>query len=194
MEHESFENAEIAKILNEHFVSIKVDREERPDVDRVYMTYLQVSNRHPCSHLVPILASPQATKGGGGWPLSVWLTPQLQPFFSGTYFPPTSEHRYGRPGFKEILLQLHQVWTTKSSDIISGSKDTIDQLNSAVEKQAASADSAADVISKTSVQTCFAYFANDFDDDQGGFGSSPKFPQPGRFDPNSSTLFTRAFR
>ncbi|CAF1030123.1 unnamed protein product [Adineta ricciae] len=144
MEHESFENAEIAKILNDHFISIKVDREERPDVDRVYMTYLQ------------------ATEGGGGWPLSVWLTPQLQPFFSGTYFPPTNEHQYGRPGFKEILLKLNEAWRTKSKDIIDGKNNS-------------------DVITNTSVQTCFAYFANDFDDDHGGFGTSPKFPQPVNF-------------
>ena len=84
MAHESFENEKTASILNEHFVSIKVDREERPDVDRVYMTFVQ------------------ATTGSGGWPLSVWLTPELKPFFGGTYFPP--EDRHGRKGFPEILL------------------------------------------------------------------------------------------
>ncbi len=79
MEHESFENEDIAAILNRDFVPIKVDREERPDVDRIYMTYVQ------------------ATTGSGGWPMSVWLTPDLKPFFGGTYFPP--DNRYGRPGF-----------------------------------------------------------------------------------------------
>ena len=79
MERESFENEAIAEILNQHFVPIKVDREERPDVDRIYMTFVQ------------------ATTGSGGWPMSVWLTPDLKPFFGGTYFPP--ENRYGRPGF-----------------------------------------------------------------------------------------------
>ena len=83
MEHESFENDAVAAVLNEHFVSIKVDREERPDVDRVYMTFVQ------------------ATTGSGGWPMSVWLTPELKPFYGGTYFPPTS--RWGRPGFVDIL-------------------------------------------------------------------------------------------
>ncbi|UJR36689.1 hypothetical protein I4U23_029406 [Adineta vaga] len=163
MEHESFENSEIAKILNDHFVSIKVDREERPDVDRVYMTYLQ------------------ATQGGGGWPLSVWLTPQLQPFFSGTYFPPTSERQYGRPGFKEILLKLNEAWRTKSNDIIDGSKDAVQQLTTAMEKQSVSTENTSDGITNKSIQTCFAYFANDFDDDHGGFGTSPKFPQPVNF-------------
>ena len=77
-------------MLNEHFVSIKVDREERPDVDRVYMTFVQ------------------ATTGSGGWPMSVWLTPELKPFYGGTYFPPSS--RWGRPGFVDILQEIARVW------------------------------------------------------------------------------------
>ena len=81
MAHESFENEEVAAIMNREFVNIKVDREERPDVDRVYMTFVQ------------------ATTGGGGWPMSVWLTPDLKPFVGGTYFPP--EERYGQPGFRK---------------------------------------------------------------------------------------------
>src|SRR5476651_1609587 len=90
MAHESFENEQTAAILNERYVSIKVDREERPDVDRVYMTFVQ------------------ATTGSGGWPMSVWLTPELQPFAGGTYFPP--EDRYGRPGFVTVLRRLAEVW------------------------------------------------------------------------------------
>ena len=90
MEHESFENEQIAEILNKNFISIKVDREERPDVDRVYMLFVQASS------------------GSGGWPMSVWLTPDLKPFFGGTYFPPDS--RYGRPGFADVLTQIHQAW------------------------------------------------------------------------------------
>ncbi len=90
MEHESFENPDIAAILNQHFVPIKVDREERPDVDRIYMLFVQAST------------------GSGGWPMSVWLTPELQPFFGGTYFPP--DNRYGRPGFGAILKNLAQAW------------------------------------------------------------------------------------
>src|SRR5712671_4119840 len=90
MEHESFEHAAVAGVLNEHFVSIKVDREERPDVDRVYMTFVQ------------------ATTGSGGWPMSVWLTPDLKPFYGGTYFPPAS--KWGKPGFVDILQEIARVW------------------------------------------------------------------------------------
>ena len=94
MERESFENAAVAAVLNEHFISIKVDREERPDVDRVYMTFVQ------------------ATTGSGGWPMSVWLTPDLKPFYGGTYFPP--ESRWGRPGFTEILGEIARVWRDRT--------------------------------------------------------------------------------
>src|SRR5687768_15462610 len=90
MEHESFENDAIAEFLNTHFVSIKVDREERPDVDRVYMSFVQ------------------ATTGQGGWPMTVFLTPDLKPFFGGTYFPPSS--KWGRPGFIDLLGELARVW------------------------------------------------------------------------------------
>ncbi len=90
MERESFENEGVAKVLNDLFVSIKVDREERPDVDRVYMTFVQ------------------ATTGSGGWPMSVWLTPELQPFFGGTYFPPSSQ--WGRPGFVDVLAEIGRAW------------------------------------------------------------------------------------
>jgi len=98
MEHESFENDAVAAALNRDFVSIKVDREERPDVDRVYMTFVQ------------------ATTGAGGWPMSVFLTPDLQPFFGGTYFPP--ESRWGRPGFIELLTQLSQAWRKDRRQIV----------------------------------------------------------------------------
>src|SRR5256884_8431318 len=90
MEHESFENETIAGVLNASFVAVKVDREERPDVDRVYMTFVQ------------------STTGSGGWPMSVFLTPQLKPVFGGTYFPPTS--RWGRPGFLDLLHELSRAW------------------------------------------------------------------------------------
>ena len=93
MERESFENERIAELLNRDYVAIKVDREERPDVDRIYMTFVQ------------------ATTGGGGWPMSVWLTPDLQPFFGGTYFPP--ENRYGHPGFASMLTQIADAWRTE---------------------------------------------------------------------------------
>ena len=91
MAHESFENPETAALMNKGFVNVKVDREERPDVDRLYMAYVQ------------------GLTGSGGWPMSVWLTPELKPFFGGTYFPPSDRH--GRAGFPSILLQILQVWS-----------------------------------------------------------------------------------
>src|SRR6201988_1812511 len=97
MEHESFEDPEIAKILNEHFVSIKVDREERPDLDQVYMTAVQ------------------RMTGQGGWPLTAFLTPDLRPFPGGTYFPP--EDKYGRRGFRKVLLMLADAWRTRRPEI-----------------------------------------------------------------------------
>src|SRR5438094_1521417 len=108
MAHESFENADIAKILNDNFVSIKVDREERPDVDRVYMTFVQ------------------ATTGSGGWPMSVWITPTLMPFYGGTYFPP--ESRWGRPGFIDILQEIARVWKTEPHKVIQSSEALTAQL------------------------------------------------------------------
>src|ERR1700732_2963477 len=93
MEHESFENEEIAKILNEHFVSIKVDREERPDLDQIYMTAVQMMTRH------------------GGWPMSVFLTPSLEPFYGGTYFPPADRH--GLPSFRRVVRAIADAWENR---------------------------------------------------------------------------------
>jgi len=98
MAHESFESEEVAAVMNREFVNIKVDREERPDVDRVYMTFVQ------------------ATTGGGGWPMSVWLTPDLKPFVGGTYFPP--EDRYGQPGFKKVLERVATAWKENQGKIV----------------------------------------------------------------------------
>src|SRR5438128_7222250 len=112
MEHESFEDPEIARILNEHFVSIKVDREERPDLDQIYMTAVQLLNQ-----------------GQGGWPMSVFLTPDMHPFFAGTYFPP--EDRYGRPGFKRILLAIAEAWRTKHDQVVEQSGQITEHLQEA---------------------------------------------------------------
>src|SRR2546428_6442575 len=108
MAHESFESADVAAVLNEHFVSIKVDREERPDVDRVYMTFVQATTR------------------SGGWPMSVWLTPDLKPFYGGTYFPPTS--RWGRPGFVDILLEIARVWRDERAKVAQSAESLMAQL------------------------------------------------------------------
>src|ERR1700722_20005471 len=108
MERESFENEEIAKVLNEFFVPVKVDREERPDVDRIYMLFVQAST------------------GSGGWPMSVFLTPKLHPFFGGTYFPP--DNRYGRPGFGAILSNLAKAWSEDRARVLASGAQVLDQL------------------------------------------------------------------
>src|SRR2546427_1766709 len=97
MEHESFENPSIAEVMNRNFVSIKVDREERPDLDQIYMTAVQVMT------------------GSGGWPMTMFLTPDLQPFYGGTYFPP--DDRYGRPSFKRLLLALVDAWKSRRAEV-----------------------------------------------------------------------------
>src|SRR4051794_30829009 len=108
MAHESFENPETAKLMNSLFVNIKVDREERPDVDRVYMTYVQ------------------ATTGSGGWPMSVFLTPDLKPFYGGTYFPP--EDRYGRAGFPAVLQRLADAWKNEHEKVLETANEAIKAL------------------------------------------------------------------
>src|SRR5271156_1410544 len=110
MEHESFENEEVAALLNRNFVPIKVDREERPDVDRVYMLFVQAST------------------GSGGWPMSVWLTPQLNPFFGGPHFPP--DNRYGRPGFRALLENLAKAWREDRQRVVESGAQVVDQLRS----------------------------------------------------------------
>lgn len=157
MEHESFEDAQIAAVLNEHFVSIKVDREERPDIDRVYMMFVQ------------------ATTGSGGWPMSVWLTPDLKPFFGGTYFPPTA--RWGRPGFVDILEQLARAWRTDRLDLVRSADDILERL-----RESSGADSAAPdrapVAGHDALVVGTQAFAEAFDSRHGGFGGAPKFPRP----------------
>src|SRR6185295_12186230 len=115
MERESFENKEIAAYLNEHFVSIKVDREERPDVDKIYMTAVQ------------------AMSGQGGWPLNSFLTPDLKPFYGGTYFPP--ESKYGRPSFLQVLQRINDLWNTKQTDIAASAHHLNDQLANLTSQQ-----------------------------------------------------------
>src|SRR6184192_2790575 len=108
MERESFENEEIAKLINDNFIAIKVDREERPDVDRTYMFFVQ------------------ATTGSGGWPMSVFLTPGLKPFYGGTYFPPTS--RWGRPGFPDLLAELARVWREERPKVDAAAAELLTRL------------------------------------------------------------------
>lgn len=154
MAHESFENPDIARILNEGFVSIKVDREERPDVDRVYMTFVQ------------------ATTGGGGWPMSVWLTPDLKPFYGGTYFPP--DDRHGRAGFASVLLHIQELWRNDRGRLVSSSKNLIESIRSHVEIEAAGSGG----VDRAVLDSAYERFASIYDADHGGFGQAPKFPRP----------------
>src|SRR3954471_24213684 len=153
MEHESFENDAVAAALNEHYVAVKVDREERPDVDRVYMTFVQ------------------GTTGSGGWPMSVWLTPDLKPFYGGTYFPPTS--RWGRPGFIDILQELARVWGRDRQKIEQSAESVTSQMRSSSQDAPAASVPGADVLPRIVAQ-----FRSSFDRRYGGFGESPKFPRP----------------
>ena len=157
MEHESFESREVADALNAGFVSIKVDREERPDVDRVYMTFVQ------------------STTGSGGWPMTVFLTPELKPFFGGTYFPPHS--KWGRPGFMDLLGEISGVWQHDRARVDFAAAELFDRLRSVAgadgRSQAESSIAGPDALAEAVEQYQVA-----FDRRNGGFGDSPKFPRP----------------
>src|SRR5437016_2397866 len=153
MAHESFENEEVAAIMNREFVNIKVDREERPDVDRVYMTFVQ------------------ATTGGGGWPMSVWLTPDLKPFVGGTYFPP--EDRYGQPGFKKVLERIATAWKENHDKIVEQGANIVAAL-----RESQSAATAEGKIDAASLDAAYKQLDSSYDPREGGFGNAPKFPRP----------------
>jgi uncharacterized protein YyaL (SSP411 family) len=157
MERESFESQEVAEVLNRHFVPIKVDREERPDVDRIYMAFVQASS------------------GGGGWPMSVWLTPDLKPFYGGTYFPPDS--RYGRPGFRAVLEHLGAAWQQDRPKIVESSENVIEQLKGYSRVEAAGEPR----LDASLLESGFYQFRRAFDSKLGGFGGAPKFPRPSVF-------------
>jgi len=153
MAHESFEDPAIAKLMNDNFVAIKVDREERPDVDRLYMAFVQ------------------ATTGGGGWPMSVWLTPEGKPFFGGTYFPPGDRH--GRVGFPSVLQQIAQLWEKDRARIEKEGTRVMEALS---ESHSASGEKfARDAVP---LARSFESFSRSFDQAGGGFGDAPKFPRP----------------
>jgi uncharacterized protein YyaL (SSP411 family) len=154
MERESFELESTAELLNQWFVPVKVDREERPDIDRIYMNYVQ------------------AATGGGGWPMSVWLTPDLYPFVGGTYFPP--DDRYGRPGFPAILKRIAQGWRDDRARIVESSARIIEDLR----RQSAAPADGPDHVPATVMDSAFQQFRRSFDAKLGGFGSAPKFPRP----------------
>src|SRR3954447_21796101 len=157
MEHESFENEEIAAALNADFVAIKVDREERPAVDRGYMSVVQ------------------ATTGSGGSPMTVFLHPGLKPFYGGTYFPPAS--RWGRPGFMDVLGELSRVWKHDRAQVDVAAAELFDRLKattgtdgrSLAETTVAGTDALAEAVEQ---------YQRAFDRVRGGFGDAPKFPRP----------------
>ncbi len=157
MEHESFESDKIARVLNDAYVAIKVDREERPDLDRVYMAFVQ------------------ATTGAGGWPMSVWLTPELKPFYGGTYFPPTA--RWGRPGFLEILGEISQVWRADRVRVEGSAESMLARLREAHAGQTTITSSTAAPRAAV-LGEAMGQFAQAYDARQGGFGDAPKFPRP----------------
>ena len=153
MAHESFENEEVAATMNREFVNIKVDREERPDVDRVYMTFVQ------------------ATTGGGGWPMSVWLTPDLKPFVGGTYFPP--EERYGQPAFKTVLERVATAWKENHDKIVEQGGRIVAAL-----RESQSTAAAEGKIDAAVLDAAFQQIDRSYDPKEGGFGNAPKFPRP----------------
>ena len=154
MERESFSDPAIAKIMNRSFVSIKVDREERPDVDRIYMSFVQ------------------ATTGSGGWPMSVFLTPDLKPFFGGTYFPP--EDRRGRPGFRTLLLRIAEAWGKDREKILASTE----RFTQALQKLANASVGDVGGLQKPVLERTYQKFKQSYDATHGGFGRAPKFPRP----------------
>jgi uncharacterized protein len=154
MAHESFEDPVIAAQMNAGFVNIKVDREERPDVDSVYMTFTQ------------------ALTGQGGWPMTVFLTPDLEPFYAGTYFPP--DDRYGRPGFPRLLDSISRAWQTDRAKVVDSARTITERLREATE----AATGGAGAYSASLADEVVAALRSAYDEEWGGFGRAPKFPSP----------------
>ena len=156
MERESFSNAELAKVLNQDFIAIKVDREERPDIDAIYMAFVQ------------------ATTGRGGWPLNVFLTPERRPFFGGTYFPP--EARTGMPSFADVLGRVAQEWKDNRARIL----DAAVRIEEALKRDAI-AEPSEGLPGATVQKAAYDWFRSSYDREKGGFGQAPKFPRPAIF-------------
>lgn len=154
MERESFEEEKTGAFLKEHFISIKVDREERPDVDKIYMTFVQ------------------STTGSGGWPMSVFLTPDLKPFFGGTYFPP--EPRHGRPSFLQLLGQIVKLWRERKDEVVASAEE----MHARLELMMAGDVREDHPLTPEVLRHAAELFKGAFDAVNGGFGGAPKFPQP----------------
>lgn len=168
MAHESFEDVHVASILNQYFVSIKVDREERPDLDSIYMRVCQ------------------AFTGGGGWPTTILLTPDQKPFFAGTYFPKTA--RYGQPGLIELLLHIHEKWQTDRDTLLTSADQIVTLLQAEISpdspkkgkviNQSGNAETQYPPVDSTLIEQGYEMLRNTFDKKHGGFGRAPKFPMP----------------
>ena len=152
MEKESFEDEAVAKILNENFISIKVDREERPEIDHLYMTVCQ------------------AMTGRGGWPLTIIMTPKKEPFFAGTYFP--KQGRRGRPGMMQLLPSIAQAWESEREDLVKSANQINKYLIESNKKELG------DELENSILTDTYSQFVNRYDENNGGFGGKPKFPSP----------------
>src|SRR2546430_1642160 len=153
MAHESFEDPETARLMNAEFVCVKVAREERPDFDSIYMDAVQ------------------AMTGSGGWPMTVFLTPDGQPFYAGTYFPP--DDRHGIPGFRWVLLALAEAWREHRGDVAEQGRRVAESIG-----RVASLRESKDPLTEDVVREAFGTLRQAFDPAWGGFGGAPKFPQP----------------
>ncbi|NOT46457.1 MAG: thioredoxin domain-containing protein, partial [Acidobacteria bacterium] len=152
MEHESFEDEATARIQNEHFINIKVDMEERPDVDQIYMSFVQI------------------TTGRGGWPMNVFITPEKLPFFGGTYFPPSQ--RYGMPSWQQILMSIAEAWKERRDELMKSAVDILGEL-----RRMSVTEMASGGVDESLLDTAFQSFVRSFDAKEGGWGGAPKFPQ-----------------
>jgi uncharacterized protein YyaL (SSP411 family) len=152
MEHESFEDPLVAKLMNEAFISIKVDREERPDIDKMYMTVCQMMT------------------GAGGWPLTIIMTPDKKPFFAATYIP--KETRFGRSGMVALIPRIQEIWQTRRDEVLHSADQIVSTLQQTQKAQPT------EELTETTFETAYNQFAQRFDKQYGGFGSAPKFPTP----------------
>ncbi|NLM44718.1 MAG: thioredoxin domain-containing protein, partial [Clostridiales bacterium] len=152
MERESFEDEEVAEILNKHYVSIKVDRDERPDIDHIYMEVCQLLT------------------GSGGWPLTIIMTPDKEPFFVGTYFPKKSS--YGHIGLKELLEKINDIWQKQRDKLLSSADSIIEVLSRTENKENKS------TMNEDTIEKAYKSLSNNFDEKYGGVGAAPKFPMP----------------
>src|SRR4030095_74780 len=155
MEHESFEDQQVAELMNDAFVCIKVDREERPDIDNIYMTVCQMLT------------------GSGGWPLTIFLTPDKKPFFAGTYIP--KHDRFGRPGLLEMIPRIKELWQQKQEDVARSANEITQGL------QQLGQGSQGDLLNFSTLKNGYEQLSRRFDRVFGGFGDSPKFPTPHQY-------------